>query len=245
VLSTGRAILFLWTLSVAALAGVLVIAELEREGSPVGVPIVDGLLSPNDDNILDSIEITLNPPKSVRVSLRVIDGNDKSVAVIARKKSLGKGIHTFEWDGTRSSGRAASDGTYRIQITDHSSGRTLTVPTDISLDTKPPALGEPKIDVTRVNNLGVVRVAIPVRDATEIWLELDGERLVTNRIRPRRADIENGQRTKVTISGRLPQGTTTASLAKGSEDQLRFVAVDRAGNRSEAIVNSTDLSSKP
>jgi hypothetical protein len=87
-------------------------------------------------------------------------------------------------------------------------------------------------------------VAIPVRDATEIWLELDGERLVTNRIRPRRADIENGKRTKVTISGRLPEGATIALLAKGSEDQLRFIAVDRAGNRSEAIVKSTDLSNK-
>lgn len=243
-LSTTRATLLLWTLSAAALAGVLVIAQLEKDGSPVGVPLVDPLLSPNGDSTLESIEIQLNPPHPTRVSVRVVDKNEQTVSVVARKIAIPKGRKTLSWNGRRSDGVIAPDGTYRLKITDHPSGRTLIVPTSITLDTQSPTLGEPTADLSRVDTLRIVRVQIPVKDAAEIWLELDGERLVTNRIRPRRADLEGGKRTKVKISARLPQSEDRKSLAGGSSDRLTFIAVDRAGNRSETDVVTDDASNQ-
>lgn len=231
-ISAGRAYVVLWVVTIAALAGVFAIAREERAGSPIGVPTVDPLISPNDDGELDTVRINLRPPVRRVLTVTVIERDGTRIRTIAKKRRFAaeRSVELI-WDGTDDDGKVVVDGSYRIRIRAHDLKRTFTMPTAVVVDTTPPRVGVATVDLSRVDSLGVVRIRVPVKDANDVWVTLDEARLVTNRIRPRRADLDGAPRTRIRISARL-SGTSAAALRK-NRDRLGFVAVDRAGNRAE------------
>jgi hypothetical protein len=156
------------------------------------------------------------------LTLDVLDRERRVVATIVDSAHAHPRFNRYAWDGRTSTGRIAPDGTYRFRIHLAGQHRTILLPNELVLDTKPP----------------LVRQATVVRDtfspdgdgrADGVWVKyrldgparallfVDGTKVVQTRFRPTRGELPWFGK----LDGRaLPEGTY----------RLRVAAVDLAGN---------------
>jgi flagellar hook assembly protein FlgD len=121
-------------------------------------------LSPNNDNSYDSAAISYNLSEEATVSAQVTGegGGVIRSLLIDQQQSLGQ--HVVIWDGTDSTGRAAVDGRYTVQVTAKGSVRAKSINVALVVDTLPPTLQLLNLqDGTRVrdNQLTVEGVTDP------------------------------------------------------------------------------------
>ena len=210
----------------ASVAAVFAVQAIESQGSPVGTPTVSYAFSPNDDNVRDTATIGfhLRRRDHVTVSIRSRDG--AQVRELATNKPE-RGAVRLAWDGRDDNGKRLPEGSYFLRIALADLHRRFDVRSPIRLDLTPPHISSVVLDTSRVATLGVIRAHVRVRDAVAPRvLELNGRPLETRRIRRTRREIARHTYTRFRISAALPADTKLADLTA-----LRFVAVDRAGNR--------------
>ncbi len=99
-----------------ARSGSPVEVELDTRETPVFVSSEREAFSPNDDGVVDSIDLIteLADARGVeRFELAILDGADRTVARITDSGTPGE---RYEWDGRGATGRVVADGTYRVRI---------------------------------------------------------------------------------------------------------------------------------
>jgi N,N-dimethylformamidase beta subunit-like, C-terminal/FlgD Ig-like domain len=78
------------------------------------------------------------PKRQTRVTVSVVNAAGDDVRILARDRTLRRGVHRFHWNGRDDSGAVVPDGPYRLRVALQDQGRALTAPRTITVDTKPP-----------------------------------------------------------------------------------------------------------
>lgn len=196
--------------------------KLKLAPSVITAPHFDRWLSPECGCRRETARLSFLVRRVERLDVAVVNEDDRVVTTLAAGLERRPGRVEFEWNGRDASDRIAPDGAYRLRIRLERAGRTILVPTEVHLDTRPPV----------VRLLGV--------SATSFSLGGDGItfRYATNE--PAKPILLLGDR--VALRGRLRaagraklqwQGELRARTIAAGIYQVALAAVDRAGNRSD------------
>jgi N,N-dimethylformamidase beta subunit-like protein/flagellar hook capping protein FlgD len=97
------------------------------------------LFSPNQDGRKDRAYVNFKLKRTDEVTVAIVDRDGDEVRVLADDRHMPAYTPTrFAWDGRTDDGGRAPDGTYRVRITLHREGRSITIRLVIRLDTTPP-----------------------------------------------------------------------------------------------------------
>ena len=206
--------------------------SLKNERSPVGVPrFTPRVIAPTCDCPGAVAELALRMRSADRVTAEIVDADGDTVRILATDEPVRRGPLSFQWDGRADDGAVAQDGRYRLKVDLEREGRTLLLPTTITVDTVAPRV---RILEVRQRVDGKIGVVYRADDRAAAVLAVEGEELpetVVNRgrFRPR-------GRAKINWSGQidgvpLPPGEYTLVL------QVR----DTAGNLSKPVRRTIEL----
>jgi hypothetical protein len=206
----GSAAAFTWT------------EKLKLAPSPITAPHFDRWLSPECGCRRETARLSFIVRRVERLDVAVVDEDDRVVTILAEGLEPRPGRVEFEWNGRDASDRIAPDGAYRLRVRLERAGRTILIPTEVHVDTRPPVL----------RLLGV--------SATSFLLGGDGIAFRYTASEPARPILLLGDRTA--LRGRLRAAGRTKLLWQGELGsrtiapgiyQVALAAVDRAGNRSD------------
>jgi FlgD Ig-like domain len=148
-----------------------------------------------------------------RLQLTLVDAAGRTVRTFTPPggRHYGRGIVRVHWDGRTDAGARAPDGRYQLRVRLLGSGRTITLPAPLYLDTKPPRL-------RLLSAPGHVPVRYAVSEDAFVYLA----------VRPL-----GGGHTRILrgLHGRI---TVPAAVLTGPAT-LRMIAVDLAGNASRVV----------
>lgn len=216
------ALILLWLLAAAGIAGVVAVQRIERPGSPIGRPIVSKGLSPNRDGHGDTATMTLNLSKTDSLTVDVVDDSGNQVVnVLSEQKRQGK--VNIVWDGETESGKRAPEGIYHFRAKLEDLGRTINLPQDIRLDITPPTIRNVRVDMSLLKKRRIVRVRLQAKDAEGAYFELDHEGTITTIPAIRMLRLGNaGAFTQLLVSLRVAE--------HGQDGTLHLVIFDEARN---------------
>jgi hypothetical protein len=208
-------------------AAALAFAHTERlklGPSPIAGTRVDKIFSPVCDCPTDTAAISFRLRKASRVTVDLLDADNRSVRTLVLSDPRPVGRVTYRWDGRDDSGHVVPEAPYRPRVRLSLNGRTIVLPNPIRVDVTPPVthLVSVRPSVFSPNGDGrndriTARYETSER-ATPILLA-DGRRRVVGRFTRRVGKLEwNGDGD----GGPPPQGTLEISMR----------AVDLAGNPS-------------
>jgi FlgD Ig-like domain len=213
---TGYAIV--GTLIVASALAFVHAEQLKLERATVGATRVTKHFSPvcPPSNLcpashLALLRFRLRSPSQLVLTL--IDDAGRTVRTFtpAGGRHYGRGIVRLHWNGRTDRGDRAPDGRYRLRVQLLGAGRTITLPSPLLLDTKPPRL-------RLVSRPGHVPVRYSVSEAANVYLA----------VRP-----VGGGATHV-LRGHHGRVAVPRPLV-ASPARLRLIAVDLAGNSSAVV----------
>lgn len=226
---TRLALPLLLLLAACSLAAVVAVQSVERSGSLIGRPSVTSAFSPNGDGARDIAGLTLRPRSRDEFDVTIVDTTGRVVRQLA-SNVRSSGHARFVWDGTSADGAVASEGTYHalVELTD--SEREIVIPTPIRLDLSPPRVLKLRLDTTRLESRGVLRVRVVVRDAATMRVvagdePLETVRVIRRKLRGPRVPLGKG---RVILVVRAPDANGSASDLAPRD--LVFEATDAAGN---------------
>ena len=200
---------------------------------------VDEVFSPvcGCDSATASIAFKLRKPDRLDVS--VVDGSDRVVRTIERRREYAQGPVEIEWDGRDDAGKVLPEGEYQPRVRLRGDRTTYTLPNPIRIDVTPPRLelvSAPTAfspDGDRRRDLAIFRYRLS--EPGRGMLFVNGKRRWLTRF-PRQEDsvVWNGK-----VAGRtLPLGSYAARLAafdpagnvsartRPIEVAIRYVALD-------------------
>jgi hypothetical protein len=168
--------------------------------------------------------------RAERIDVWIEDSKGRKVADLLVNRSVhAKQELLLVWDAFTTAGIVVPDGHYRAVVKLTRSHRTITLPSDIELDTKPPTITVhprtkyPIISPDGDGHADVVRVPYTVSEPAQAILLLRGRKVVLTRSRKLTGELVWNGRTK---KGPLPPGRYALGAA----------AQDAAGNRSRGFV---------
>ncbi len=159
------------------------------------------------------------------VTASIVDGNGDPVRVLADRESRQRGTVTYVWDGRDDDGEVVRDGRYRLRLRLEDQHRTITVPTRIRIDTRPPRVRLLEVAPTTFSPDGdgrsdQVRFRYESSEPGYARVEIDGEPAIRGLSYP-------------AGPGRLRwRGRIGGEPAEPGTYAARIVVVDAAGNRS-------------
>jgi hypothetical protein len=217
----------------ASAAAVFAIHRIEKPGSPIGVPQVTPYFSPDANEVLDEAQVRFQLRERGTVTVTVLDEDGNEVRTLLDGRRV-RGRQELTWDGTDEDGDQRTFGTFHVIIDLHGE-RSYEVRSPIEIDLTPPTAERARIDISRAETAGTVRVLVEGhRGGVERYLELDGKRLRTLRARRSiEAQRENSWK-EFFLSAQLPENTTQEQARR-----IVLVLVDRAGNRLEKQLTVT------
>ena len=112
--------------------------RLKLERSPVQKPHVQRRVGPTCECPKAVARLSFTLPRADRVTASIIDRRGRRVRFVARDEPQKAGTVAFVWDGRTGDGEVARDGRYRWRIAFGQAHRTVTIPTPVRVDTKPP-----------------------------------------------------------------------------------------------------------
>lgn len=136
--------------------------KLKLTRSPVGVPRFDRWLNPECECPQERVDLSFLLRKPQRIDVDVVDADGRSVRVLAAGEQLPAGRVEYAWDGRDDQGAVAPDGPYRVRVRLLDDRRTIVIPLEVRVDTRPPR-------VTGVRG----PAAATVGEAVEIRLRTD------------------------------------------------------------------------
>jgi hypothetical protein len=198
--------------------------RLKLERSPVAAPRIQRILGPTCDCPRAKAALSFALRRADRVTASVVDGNGTRVRFLVQDERYPKGRVSLVWDGRNDEGEVVHDGRYRLRVALGDAGRTITIPTPVRVDTKPPHVR--LVDVSP-------RVFSPDGDGK-------GDRVL---YRYRSSELGRAQVLvdgKLAVRGRRPAGLAQIRWRGRLEGEIapigvyrtRLTVVDAAGNES-------------
>ena len=170
-----------WTLILAvgllvgAVAAFSYTERLKLTRSPVGVPRFDRWVSPGCECPQETVALSFLLRKPQRVDVDIVDGDDDPVRTLAADVRLPAGRVAYEWDGRDDSGAVVPDGPYRVRVRLLDDRRTIVIPVDINVDTRPARVTGLRVTPTEATVGEDVRVAFRASELGTPLLVVDGE----------------------------------------------------------------------
>jgi biotin carboxylase len=161
--------------------------------------------------------ITFRLVRRARVSVGIIDKAGGLVATLLHTRTVRAGPIHLTWSGRTSHGRVLPNGQYLPEVAFPDRGRTLRLPSPITLDTD-----RPKVDWTSVRAGRIVVVRYHFGEPAQAALLVDGARAVLTRFAPATGTIR--------VASRL--------IRRPGPDKVSLIAIDLAGNRSRPTILS-------
>jgi hypothetical protein len=132
-------------LLIAAAGAFLRAEQLKLTLSPVARPAPPQHFSPvctGNPRCQTEADLRFTLRAGQRIELAIVDSSGGVVRTLTPAGGTlhGKGVVTETWDGNTDAGGRAPDGAYRLRVTLPASGKTITIPNRIVLDTTPPTL---------------------------------------------------------------------------------------------------------
>lgn len=195
--------------------------HLKLTRSPVGVPRFDRWVNPGCDCPQEEVTLDFLLRKAQRIDADVVDSDGEGIRVLATGERHPAGRVVYEWDGRDDDGAAVADGPYRVRVRLLDDRRTIVIPTEVNVDTKPPR----RVSSVRVPATATVGQEVVIRFRTFEFgvplLLVDGEVVLRGPAgKPRRRRI------------------AWTPAAPGAY-RIDLVMEDRAGNVSEPAGGAT------
>jgi len=192
--------------------------------------------SPGSDGKFDRTSFRVHLPDAEHVSFRIVNTNGQTIqGPHSPSGTLGAGDHVFTWDGRNNAGKFAGDGVYTIVVTTTrtTGGVTLqgTATADVRVDRTGPAFsaitGNQTTTFPVVDGfLDVFHPSVHVNEGGALWLEITTT--AGSRVRVLAKPHAGSGTFRFSWNGRDSAGRR---LPAGNY-HYRFIAQDRAGNRS-------------
>lgn len=111
---------------------------LKLERSPITAPKFDRVFAPTCGCPTARTRLRMRLREAARLTVTVVNRDGRPVRGLVENLRFSKGAVNLSWDGRTDGGALAPDGRYRVRIHFPAKGRTILVPQDVRLDTKPP-----------------------------------------------------------------------------------------------------------
>ncbi|TML40325.1 MAG: hypothetical protein E6G25_05175 [Actinobacteria bacterium] len=118
-------------------AAFAVTERLKLERSPIFGTLVDKFVSPASGR---RAKIVFRLRKSDRLSLAIVDSQDRVVRALIDSRDVPAGRKTYTWDGRNDAGEIVPNGPYKPRVHLAGQHRTIVLPNPIAVDTKPPLI---------------------------------------------------------------------------------------------------------
>jgi hypothetical protein len=200
--------------------------RLKLDRSPVTAPRFDRVIGPTCDCERARGLFGLRLRVRDRVDVTIVNASGDDVRTLARDLPRPPGPVAFRWDGRDGDGDVVPDGRYRLRIRLREEGQTITVPTEIRVDSTPPGIrlvfARPLvISPDRDRRSDSVRYVYRVEQGARPFVVVEGEDAVRGLLRPARRGL-------LRWWGRLEGEPVRPGIY-----ETWLVAEDEAGNRSE------------
>ena len=164
--------------------------------------------------------------KRDRIDVSMVNGAGDEVRRLASNLERRAGRVRFRWDGRDDAGEVVANGRYRLRIRLHEARRTITVPTAVRVDSRPPQIrlvsAEPDVISPDGDGRGDrVQYVYRVNELALPWVVVDGRDAVRGR-------LHQAGRGRIRWRGRIE-----GEAARSRTYETSLVAEDEAGNRSE------------
>ena len=184
------------------------------------------MLGPTCECDRATARLELRLRKRDRVDVSMVNGAGDEVRRLASNLERRAGRVRFRWDGRDDAGEVVANGRYRLRIRLHEARRTITVPTAVRVDSRPPQirLASAEPDVISPDGDGRadrVEYVYRVNELALPWVVVDGTDIVRGR-------LHQAGRGRIRWRGRTDDDTARSGLY-----ETWLVAEDEAGNRSE------------
>lgn len=206
-------------LLVGSVAAFAYTERLKLERSPVERTRFDRWLSPTCSCPGEAAALSFVLREPERIDVTVVDGGE-TVRTLAAGLRRPPGRVAFTWDGRDDAGQVVRDGDYRVRVRLRDERRTIVIPKEVHVDTKPPRARLISVSPALLAAGDRVRVRYRANEPARPVLLVDGELAAQGRLRP------PGAR-RLTWTARLG----AVPLAPGPHE-IALAVEDRAGNRS-------------
>jgi hypothetical protein len=159
--------------------------QLKLTKSPVAKPRIKQRFSPTcraapTCRTTAALQFTLRSPQVV--GLAIVNQDGDTVRTLSPDRHRPKGVMRLRWDGRDDGGQVVPDGRYELAVHLANDDRTVTIPSPIIVDTRPPG-----VQITRVVRLpDRIKVHFLASEPARMYRTLSGgsEPPVTQRTRP-------------------------------------------------------------
>jgi hypothetical protein len=177
---------------------------LKLERSPVTAPRFDERFSPVCSCRTSVARLSLRFRVADRVDAVIVDRDAEPVRTLVEDRGVRRGRAAFEWDGRDEAGRVVPDGPYRLRVHLDEERRTILVPNEVEVDTRPPSVGLVRASRRIVSPDGDrrgdrLKLVYRASERAGPLLLVDGEVAAEERARRRRSSV----RWDGTLDGRV------------------------------------------
>jgi hypothetical protein len=127
-------------LLVGSAAAFAVAERLKLERSPVAAPKIQRILGPVCECPKATAALSFGLRHSDRVTASIVDASGRRIRLLLDDERRKAGRIDLAWDGRNEAGNVVRDGRYRLRVALGQAHRTITIPTPVRVDTRPPRL---------------------------------------------------------------------------------------------------------
>jgi flagellar hook capping protein FlgD len=198
-------------------AAFAVTERLKLERSPIFGTQIGKVVSPDSGR---RVKIVFRLRKSDRLSLAIVDSNDRVVQALISSRHVRAGRKVYHWAGRDDAGNPVPDGTYKPRVHLAQEHRTILLPNPIIVDTKVPQIALTSRNLTVVSPDGdtehdYLKVFFKTSEPVRAVLYANGREVV---------------RQKSFKARSLQWGRRNGMPASPGLYRLRLRAIDAAGN---------------
>jgi flagellar hook assembly protein FlgD len=131
------------TLAIVAFSTVAFVRTqmLKQDEAPIAGIRVDGRLTPGCDCPRENAKLSFTLERAQPITATIVGEDDEPVRTLLDGALRASGRETLSWDGTNDQGRVVPDGDYRLRVELAAPDRTITIPTDVQVESSTDAAG--------------------------------------------------------------------------------------------------------
>jgi FlgD Ig-like domain len=197
---------------------------LKVQGLPLTGPRFTERFSPVCGCDTGGADLSLRFRVSDTVDAVIVDSEGEPVKAVAEERRVRRGRVRFEWDGRDEQGRFVPDGPYRLRVHLDEEHRTILIPNEVEVDTKPPTVRVVRVRPAKISpdddrRGDRVRVVYRASERSAPTLLVDGSELGSWKARRMKSFV-------------VWEGAGPSGLARSGPHELAVRVRDEAGNLS-------------